>query len=483
MSGFALGYGTNGFSNHRLDDALTLIAELGYTAVALTLDHDHLDPWAPTLSGDVARVASRLRELDLRCVVETGARYLLDPRRKHHPTLLCAEPEPRAEFLRRAVRIGAELGADSVSFWSGVREAHVAPELARERLLAGIAEVLDEAGRNEVPLGLEPEPGMFVQQLSEALDVREALGSPEYLGITLDVGHCVAVEPVDAATCVRQAAGSLVNVQLDDMLPGVHEHLEFGDGDLDLPGTLAALDEVGYRGVAAVELPRHSHAAPAVARRAITALRRARGEPATSRWELSGAGAWVEQARARIRADPTAIRALFPAAGRHAGRAPIRADVDAAGLVHGTEDDRARTAMLTTLAAVVSTEVLAAELGELYRYGDGAERRGVLRALHVIPAEVAGAGIALVEDALRTNDSTLIAASMGSFAARHLDQPAWRHGVLKCLFLGIPLAAVAELERRRDDELARMVTDFARERRAAGRPVPRDADRLLAARN
>jgi sugar phosphate isomerase/epimerase len=71
---------------------------------------------------------------------------------------------------------------------------------------------------------------------------------------------------------VRLAGDLLVNVQLDDMLPGVHEHLEFGEGDVDLAGTLAALAEVGYTGVAAVELPRHSHAAPDVARRAIEAL-------------------------------------------------------------------------------------------------------------------------------------------------------------------------------------------------------------------
>ena len=63
-----------------------------------------------------------------------------------------------------------------------------------------------------------------------------------------------------------------MNVQLDDMRPGVHEHLEFGEGELELPATLAALTEVGYTGVAAVELPRHSHAAPDVAARAIAAL-------------------------------------------------------------------------------------------------------------------------------------------------------------------------------------------------------------------
>ena len=57
MSGLRFGYGTKGFANHRLADALTVIAELGYTGVALTLDHDHLDPFAPDLARRVTRTA------------------------------------------------------------------------------------------------------------------------------------------------------------------------------------------------------------------------------------------------------------------------------------------------------------------------------------------------------------------------------------------------------------------------------------------
>ena len=36
-------YNTNGTANHRLDDAIDLIAEAGYQGVALTLDI-HVDP-------------------------------------------------------------------------------------------------------------------------------------------------------------------------------------------------------------------------------------------------------------------------------------------------------------------------------------------------------------------------------------------------------------------------------------------------------
>lgn len=481
MTGFHLGYGTNGFANHRLDDALRMIADLGYTSVALTLDHHHLDPYAPDVARQTDHVANLLSELGLRSVVETGARYLLDPARKHHPTLVCDEPERRVDFLNRAARIAADLGADCVSFWSGIRPSTVDEETAWRRMRDGVAEVL---ARTTVPLGLEPEPGMFVEQLADALRLRDELGAPDLLGITLDVGHCVAVEPRDAPDCVRRAAGLLVNVQLDDMRTGVHEHLEFGEGELDLRATLAALVEVGYTGVAAVELPRHSHAAPVVAARAFSALQAALAPvtpaPVTDpEWVSDVDHPWLVEAEQKVRREPAAVASLFPAVGRKVGRAPLRPETDPQGLVHGTVDDLARTRLLAVLAEVLDPDALSTEVEQLYRYGDDAERRGVLRGLAALPAATVPAGLALVKDALRANDIRLVAAAMGGFSARHLDDHSWRHGVLKCLFVGVPLAAVAELERRADAELLRMVGDYAEERRAAGREVPADAMTLL----
>ncbi len=486
-----LGYGTNGFANHRLDDALRIIADLGYTSVALTLDHHHLDPYGEDLAKQVDHVANLLDRLGLASVVETGARYLLDPNRKHHPTLVSEDSERRIDFLVRALRIAAGLGSDAVSFWSGIRPSTVDQETAWRRMRVGVSQVLDAASEVDVPLGLEPEPGMFIEHLSDALRLREELGAPSLFGITIDVGHCVAVEPVDAPTCIRRAGDLLVNVQLDDMRTGVHEHLEFGEGELDLRATLAALTEIGYTGVAAVELPRHSHAAPVVAARALVALQTAlqdalapeenRDDP-DPEWVSKVDHPWLVEAEQKVRRDPTSIAALFPAVGRKVGRAPLRPEADPQGLVHGTVDDLARTRLLSVLAEVLDGGKLSEEIVQLYRYGDDAERRGVLRGLASLPETTVATGLELVKDALRANDIRLVAAAMGDFAAKHLDAHSWRHGVLKCLFVGVPLAAVSELDSRTDAELLRMVGDYAEERRAAGREVPADAVTLLEAR-
>ncbi|NKY99442.1 sugar phosphate isomerase/epimerase family protein [Nocardiopsis alborubida] len=270
------GYGTNGFWDHRLDDALALIADLGYEGVGLTLDHPHLDPFAPDAFARTARIGRRLSELGLAVVVETGARYLMDPRRKHEPTLVCDEgADLRVDLLRRAVRIADDLGAEAVSFWSGVLPAGVSRERGWSRLTSGVERVLATADDLGVDCAFEPEPGMFAERVADALELRDRLGDPPRLRVTVDVGHGVCNEPDGPEGAVRRAGALIANVQLDDMRPGVHEHLEFGDGEIDLPGVLGALEDVGYRGLASVELPRHGHAAPLVAERSIRALTRA----------------------------------------------------------------------------------------------------------------------------------------------------------------------------------------------------------------
>jgi L-ribulose-5-phosphate 3-epimerase len=270
------GYGTNGFANHRLADALAVIADLGYEGVALTLDHDHLDPFADDLARRTAEVGALLDRLGLGVVIETGARYLLDPWRKHAPTLLDDDPAARLEFLRRAVRIGADLGAEAVSFWSGVRPAGAAD--AWDRLVRGCAEIVEIAGTAGVTLGFEPEPGMLVAEIADWRRLYDDLGRPPGFGITLDIGHCRCLEPLPVPDCVAAVAGHLVNVQIDDMRRGVHEHLEFGAGEIAFPPVLRALSDAGYRGLVAVELPRHSHAAPTVAAQSLEFLRKADGE-------------------------------------------------------------------------------------------------------------------------------------------------------------------------------------------------------------
>ena len=123
-----LGYNTNGFNCHSLESALEIISGLGYTGVAITLDNYILNPWNPDLSKNLVQVEKILKTYSLACVIETGARFLLNPRQKHEPTLISNDSDgrrTRLNFLKKALDIAGRLNAEALSFWSGKKQKAV----------------------------------------------------------------------------------------------------------------------------------------------------------------------------------------------------------------------------------------------------------------------------------------------------------------------------------------------------------------------
>ncbi|MES9506581.1 EboA domain-containing protein [Streptomyces sp. NPDC000609] len=188
---------------------------------------------------------------------------------------------------------------------------------------------------------------------------------------------------------------------------------------------------------------------------------------------LGGAArAWLDEALAE--AEHAAAHQETEPPGRPYAAPPWELRYAAAGRYCGLEHaDSVRALLLVEAHAALPA------LTRLYEQGTAAERRAVLLTLHRL--EPGPTALPLVEDALRTNDTRLIAAAVGPYAATHLDPHQWRHAVLKCLFTEVPVAAVDGLARRAcgDAELARMLGDFAAERIAAGRSVPADLTRVL----
>lgn len=261
-----LGYNTNGLACHRWRDALELLAETGYQSVAVTIDHHWMDPGSSSHRAEVAAVGRVLEQLGLECVIETGARYLLDPREKHEPTLLSAAPERRIAFLNQCIDIAVELNAAAVSCWSGVLKGSVPRDAALDRLVEGCRRVLDHAARRDVRLAFEPEPGMLIESMDDFAELQARLDDAAHFGLTLDIGHVQCVEPCSIPEVIRTWRQKLWNVHIEDMCRGVHEHLRFGDGEIEFVPVMAALQDVGYTGGVHVELSRHSHMAPQVVR-------------------------------------------------------------------------------------------------------------------------------------------------------------------------------------------------------------------------
>jgi sugar phosphate isomerase/epimerase len=269
-----LGYNTNGFNCHSLEAALEIIAGLGYRGVAITLDNYILNPRSSDLDRQLNRTIAVLEKNSLACVVETGARFLLNPWSKHEPTLISAEAigrKARLNFLKRAVDIAARLGGQALSFWSGIRQAGVEETDAWNWLVAGCRELSEYTGPLGVALAFEPEPGMFIENLTQYQQLTERVADPLF-GLTLDVGHTFLTEDSSIADCILNFKNSIKNIHLEDMKKGAHQHLQFGEGGIDFSEVFDALKEIQFAGPVNVELSRHSRNAVNAAGRAFDYL-------------------------------------------------------------------------------------------------------------------------------------------------------------------------------------------------------------------
>jgi L-ribulose-5-phosphate 3-epimerase len=269
-----LGYNTNGLENVDAIEAIDLLHSIGYCGIALTLDHGLLDPFAVDLAVQVERADHRLRQHQMRCVIETGARFLLDPQIKHEPTLVSPDPASRArrvDFLCRAIDIAAALDADCVSLWSGRVHDGAGDREAMDRLVDGLVTALDYAELHAMPLAFEPEPDMFIDSMARYADLLSELTARRvdlsHLRLTIDVGHLHCQGEVPIAAYLRDWADQLVNIHIEDMRAGMHEHLMFGDGEIEFPPVLTALRDI-YTGPINVELSRHAHIGHQAARQA-----------------------------------------------------------------------------------------------------------------------------------------------------------------------------------------------------------------------
>ncbi|TLU70916.1 sugar phosphate isomerase/epimerase family protein [Lichenicoccus roseus] len=274
-------YNTNGTVHHRMEDAVALIADSFYDGIALTLDHHVLDPMNEGWQQRTETLARTLSGRNLGVVIESGARFVLDPRDRHQPTLVSAAPEGRAlrlEYLRRCLDIGAMLGAEVMSFWAGALKPGVPVADARIWLDEGVEQVLAHAERVGVPAAMEPEPEVevVVRNVDQYAALQKRFPSLE---LALDLGHVMVTQERVPEEAILEFDRRIGSVSLEDMKRGVHQHLAFGDGDMNIPACLDALEQIDFRRLVCVELSSDSGRADTMVPHAlewIRACRRAR---------------------------------------------------------------------------------------------------------------------------------------------------------------------------------------------------------------
>jgi len=185
--------------------------------------------------------------------------------------------------MRRAIEIGSIVGAEVVCFWSGKPDSESPSIEAWENFHTSVTDLIEYATNEGVVLALEAEPGMLVETV---YDVVEVLREHPNLMCALDVGHLLVTQEMAPHEAVELMASRLASVTVEDMRRGVHEHLPFGHGDLDLPAVIDALIRLEFDRLVTVELSRDSHRGAEMVAASIVALRGAEQR----RWQMRSSG-------------------------------------------------------------------------------------------------------------------------------------------------------------------------------------------------
>ena len=176
------------------------------------------------------------------------------------------------------------------------------------------------------------------------------------------------------------------------------------------------------------------------------------------------------------------LLAIYTEASMRLARLPLAAPVgessaatpEGLALDRWTLEDAARAVFLLARVDHKTFEGFEADARACYEMGDAREQQSWLRAVGLLPAP--DRFLALVIDACRTNILPVFeaVACENPYPSRFFPERNFNQLVMKALFNGVRLDRIVGLAARANIELARMATDFAAERRAAGRPVPAD---------
>ncbi len=135
-----------------------------------------------------------------------------------------------------------------------------------------------------------------------------------------------------------------------------------------------------------------------------------------------------------------------------------------------TIDQAARTLLLLSFPAP-DAATWVATLDQLFAAGEMHELIALYQSLPLFPHQSSHA--LRCAEGMRTNITAVFQAIAhhNPFPSEQLNDDQWNQLVLKCLFVGVALDPVVGLDARANAPLAKMLTDFAHERWAAGRAV------------
>jgi sugar phosphate isomerase/epimerase len=247
-------FSTNAYTRFPLEAALRRIRRAGFAGAEILADRPHAYAAELTAPG-IARLAALLERLGLMVSTvnaNTAGGFFRDapPEPFFEPSFISPRPEWRAwrtRYAQRAVELAAACRATAVTVTTGRLLGGVGPRLAAKLLRKALDAVLAHAERRGgIRVGIEYEPGLFVERAAELAALIESVDHP-LLGANLDLGHAL-VAGDGVAGAVEILAGRIWSVHIEDLPGSKHYHLPPGEGDFPFAEAKNALERAGFHG-------------------------------------------------------------------------------------------------------------------------------------------------------------------------------------------------------------------------------------------
>ena len=254
-----LAFSTNAYTRLPLIDAIRDIAAIGYSGVEILADVPHAYP--DSIDSSIIKTVREVLDetgiavSNINCNCTFGYWKDAPPEPYFEPSLISPNRrhrEDRTRMILRTLEFAKEIGAKNISITSGRCLPGMPPDLAALEFGKNVQPILDRAEHLNVNVGIECEPGLYVEYVAELCRWIDRLGSKR-LGANLDIGHSVVIGE-DIATVVRQLRGRIWNMHVEDLPGRKHYHMIPGEGSLDWQSLWGAIRETKYDRFATVEL-------------------------------------------------------------------------------------------------------------------------------------------------------------------------------------------------------------------------------------
>jgi sugar phosphate isomerase/epimerase len=159
-------------------------------------------------------------------------------------------------MILKTLDFAKQIGAKNISITSGRCLGGMPPDKAGKQFAESMKPILDRGAELDVRVGIECEPGLFVEYVAELKEWIDRLGSP-CLGANLDIGHSQVIGE-SIPEVVRMLEGRIWNMHVEDIPGRKHYHMIPGEATLNWNAFGEAVREIGYDRFLTVELYTHT---------------------------------------------------------------------------------------------------------------------------------------------------------------------------------------------------------------------------------